>query len=526
MAILLSEIKLPISSEETDALNSAAAILKLQPNEISKSAVSRLSIDARHGEVCKVYSVFMELVDKANEPEAAARYSRATIKPEYHAPVFEYGLKKIKTRPVVVGFGPAGMFAALLLAEMGFKPIVFERGRCADDRKSAVQSFFNGGRLDSDANVQFGEGGAGTFSDGKLTTRIGDPLCEYVLKRFVEFGAPEDILTNAKPHIGTDRLIEIVKNISKHIISLGGEVHFLSKAEKLLIEKGRLYGAVINGNTVTTEALLLAIGHSARDSFYALKEAGIELEAKNFAVGARIEHKQEFIDRALYGSNAGKFGLVGASYQLSARSVSSPAFTFCMCPGGTVVAAASEDGQLLTNGMSNYSRSSGMANSAVVVGVAAADFGSDPFRLIEFQKGIEQKAYSVSAGAEAPACSAAEFIKGEVGLSGTDIKGSYPRGIRAYDFDRILPAYVTKNMRAALVEFDRKINGFNRNALITGPETRTSSPVRIKRGEDRQSPQAAGLYPCGEGAGYAGGIMSAAVDGIKSAAQIISEYTI
>lgn len=524
MAIIISEIKLPPTSNDIEAMNLAAAMVKLQPQQIKKTAVSRFSIDARHGVVNKVYSVYIELVDRSAETAAVARCKSAVIKPEYVEPIFNNGFQKIPARPVIVGFGPAGMFAALVLAEKGFRPVVFERGSRVEDRKKSVDCFFSGGKLDLSGNVQFGEGGAGTFSDGKLTTRIGDPLCEYVLKKFVEFGAPEEILYSAKPHIGTDKLVSIVKNIRTRITELSGDVSFLSKAEQLVITNGKLTGVIVNGERVDASDLILSIGHSARDTFYSVRDSGIELEAKNFAIGARIEHRQEFIDRAMYGSNAGKYGLVGASYQLAARNTKLPAFTFCMCPGGSVVAAASDNCQLLTNGMSSSGRDSGYANSAVVVGVAAADFGNDPFKLIDFQKEIEDRAYTVSGGVAAPACSAAKFLKGEVGLGGTDLKGSYPRGVMAYDFDRLLPKFVTDNMRAALSEFDRKINGFNRNALLTGPETRTSSPIRIKRGDNRQASKAEGLYPCGEGAGYAGGIMSAAVDGIKSAAEIISKY--
>lgn len=521
--IVVSDIRSRLEATDQEIIDLAVSRLKIARSTVRSAAVSRASFDARHGTVVRACSVNIVLSSPSLEREAVARSNSAAVKEKS---VFEvkHGAAKLNERPVVAGFGPAGMFAALLLAEAGFRPIVLERGGDVASRSRAVKAYFGGGKLDETTNIQFGEGGAGTFSDGKLTTRIGDPLCEYLLSRFVEFGAPKDILVNAKPHIGTDRLVSVVKNIRERIISLGGEVRFCTKLTSFEQSGGRVTAALTDGGAVPTSVLVLAPGHSARDTFHMLHSAGVSLCAKGFAVGARIEHRQSFVDKAMYGTFAGHPLLPSASYNLAARSTKIPAYTFCMCPGGTVVAAASQNGGILTNGMSTFAQNGEYANSAIAVGVQPADFDFDPFKMIEFQSAIEAKAFDAFAGGCAPASSVRCFMQKKAGFEGTDILGSYPRGVAEFDLDRVLPAFVCDNMRLAIGEFERRMAGFAGNALLTGPETRTSSPVRILRGDSRQSESVAGLYPCGEGAGYAGGIMSAAVDGAKTAAAIIGEY--
>ncbi len=425
---------------------------------------------------------------------------------------------------VIAGFGPAGMFAALTLAEYGFEPLVIERGACVDERVQIVNNFWTKAQLDPSTNVQFGEGGAGTFSDGKLTTRIKDPLCRHVLEKLVEFGAPEEILIKAKPHIGTDRLRKVVKNIREKVIELGGKVRFNSVLTDFDTENGKIKSVTINGSEVIPcDALILAIGHSARDTFEMLYNKKIFLEPKPFSVGARIEHKQSDVNRSLYGKHWNNSNLPQGEYQLSYRSGERAVYTFCMCPGGTVVPSSSETETVVTNGMSEFARDGENANSALVVSVSPEDFGGDPLDGVKFAREIERKAYMLAGkNYSAPASTVGSFLEGKGSMHGAEVMPTYAIGVTECNFDGLFPKQVTEMMRIGLNIFSRKMKCFgNRNAVLTAPETRTSSPVRITRNENMTSLSVDGMYPCGEGAGYAGGIMSAAVDGVKCALKII-----
>ena len=424
--------------------------------------------------------------------------------------------------PLVVGFGPAGMFAALTLARCGVEPIIFERGGDTDSRVAAVEKFFGGGAFDENSNVQFGEGGAGTFSDGKLTTRLNDPLIDFVLKTFVDAGAPAEILSEQKPHVGTDNLRTVVKNIRNEILTRGGKIFFNAQVTDVEIVDGKIAGVVVNGSEkFTADAVFLAVGHSARDTYDMLNRRGVAMSAKDFAVGVRIEHPQEFINRAQYGGDFRNPKLPVAEYVLTFKDElrGRGAYSFCMCPGGLVVAATSASGHVVTNGMSNFRRDSGIANGALVVTVGAKDFGNDVMSGVRFQKNLEQLAF-VHGGKNyhAPVQSVGDFVNGRVGSKNFLTTPTYPLGFVPADLREILPRDVSLTLIDALKFFDKKIPGFAANDVaLTGVETRTSSPVRILRDESRQSVSVKNLYPIGEGAGYAGGITSSAIDGIKSA---------
>ncbi|MDR0975181.1 MAG: hypothetical protein LBL80_05765 [Ruminococcus sp.] len=437
------------------------------------------------------------------------------------------------SKAVIVGFGPAGMFAGLRLAESGAKPIIIERGGAVEERLRSVNSFFDGGALDENSNVQFGEGGAGTFSDGKLTTRINDNRVRYVLETFVKYGAPEEILRQAKPHIGTDNLQKIVKNIRERIIDCGGEVRFNSKLTDINIKNGTVRSVRVSNNCseyeLPCDKLILAIGHSAHDTIEMLLKKGAEITSKPFSVGVRIEHKQSEIDAALYGENRHKYkNLPKGEYQLSKRLPDNRAvYTFCMCPGGIVVPSQSEKETIVTNGMSLYARDSENANSALCVSVSAEDFGLSPTGGINFARKIEHEAYKACRAGSgnsyaAPACTVKGLLSDKPSLELADITPSYARGVKECDFREIFPGSVTESLKIGLQDFSRKLKAFgNGNAVLTAPETRTSSPVRIVRNESFSAASITNLYPCGEGAGYAGGIVSAAVDGIKTAEHIL-----
>ncbi len=471
-----------------------------------------------------VHTVVLRL--DGGEADIAARFSDGTVRFEEPHPLeIRRGSEKLNGPVVIAGFGPAGMFAADLLASHGVPTVVLERGGPVEERVRAVEGFWAGGTLDPACNVQFGEGGAGTFSDGKLTTRINDPLCGYVLAQFAAHGAPPETLKKAKPHIGTDRLREVVRSIREGIRQKGGEVRFHARLDGITVKNGRLCGITVNGEEMPCSRLILAIGHSARDTFRMLARSGVPMSAKPFSAGARIEHRQEWIDHGLYGKMAGHPALPPGEYQLSHRVGGEAVYTFCMCPGGVVVPAASAAGQVVTNGMSVYRRDGENANAALVVSVGPADFGGGVFAGMEFQQELEARAFRMSGG-RCRGCGATvgDFLEGRKGLRLGRVTPSYALGLEPVDFDALYPARIAEMMRTGLRLFDRKIQGFaSPDAVLTGPETRTSSPIRIHRGEDFSSPAVRGLYPCGEGAGYAGGIMSAAADGLRVARRILEE---
>ncbi len=523
--ILVRNVKTALGQPESESVALACRKLKVRPEEIRDAYVIKTSLDARkRGHVVKVSTVAVHL---RSDEEKAVKNAGGDAQYKETVPFHvEKGTEPLKTPVLIAGFGPAGMFAAELLAREGYRPIVVERGYDVDRRVKEVQNFWTAGRLNPTCNVQFGEGGAGTFSDGKLTTRINDPLCEYVLERLAHYGAPKETLKKSKPHIGTDKLRKVVKSIREEIIAKGGQVLFASQLTGLAAQNGRLRGVLINGEPLETGHLILAVGHSARDTFRMLSQSGVKMESKAFSVGARIEHLQSDIDKGLYGELLGHPDLPPGEYQLSHRQGSRAVYTFCMCPGGLVVPAASESGQVVTNGMSEYARNEKNANAALVVSVDQADFGSGVFAGMEFQREIEERAFDL-AGRSYRACGATvgDFLKGKTGLHLGRVAPSYSLGVEPVDFNRLFPRDITDMMRLGLQLFDRKIRGFGAaDAVLTGPETRTSSPVRIPRGESGEADGMKGLYPCGEGAGYAGGIMSAAVDGVKAALHIIRRY--
>ena len=527
--ITLTGVRLPLCGrDELQELAVRAALrsLGLSRGGVREARLRRASYDARHGRVEVVCSVSIETGDELVEERLCERFSNASRREKSQLTVKPGGMP-LAHRPIVVGFGPAGMFAAYILAKYGYRPLVLERGPALEERVKAVEGFFDGGALNERANVQYGEGGAGAFSDGKLTTRINDPLCELVLETFAELGAPDEILWQAKPHVGTDRLRAVVKNMRAAIIESGGEVRFLSPLDDIILKNGRLEAAVCEGVEIPCEALVLACGHSSRDTLEALARRGVTLEGKAFSVGARIEHPQELIDRAIWGRLAGDERLPHGEYALSARVSGRAVYTFCMCPGGTVVAAASHSGGVVTNGMSVFARDGKNANAALVAAVGPDDFGRDPFAGYDYRDALERAAFAAGGGDyTAPAQDVGGFLTGRASLNTSLVEPSYPRGVHPYDLNTLFSSEITSALRGGIAAFGKKLKGFdNPGALLTAPETRTSSPVRITRGESREALGIEGLYPCGEGAGYAGGITSAAVDGIKTALGIIEKYS-
>ena len=521
MPLMINNIKAALSESEQSIVRKGLKLLCAQKASVKEAAVHKISLDARRQEnIHYVCSVYAELDSEESEKRLSERNKNITfISPSRFSPVICGG--KARSRPVIAGFGPAGMFCALALAEQGYKPIVLERGQQIQKRTESVRSFWNGGTLSENSNVQFGEGGAGTFSDGKLTTRINDPLCSYVLERFVQFGAPKEIRTKAKPHIGTDNLRNIVKAVRERIIELGGEVRFDTRLTDIALENGRVSSVSTTSGSIECSALVLALGHSARDTFEMLASRGIFLEPKAFSVGARIEHIQSDVDKSLYGEHAGDPLLPKGEYQLSWRENGRGVYTFCMCPGGSVVAAASEHGGIVTNGMSEFARDGRNANAALVVGVTPVDFGSKPLDGVAFARNIEQNAFKLTGSYKAAGTTVKGFLSGKPDLD-TDILPTYSLGLCECDYTRIFPKFVTDMMALGLEKFSKKMACFGlQSAVLSAPETRTSSPVRITRTENLTAVGTQNLYPCGEGAGYAGGIMSAAVDGLKTALKLM-----
>ncbi len=515
--------------EDGDALRKRAAKkLGLRPGEIREYRLLRRSLDARRkDDVHYVCTLAVELGDK--EARLLAHGKSADLSPYREK---EYPIPRVKSaeRPVVVGFGPAGMFASLLLAYAGARPIVLERGGDVDSRLAAVERFRAGGELDAENNVQFGEGGAGTFSDGKLNTGTHDERIAWVLRQFRAHGAQEEILWDAKPHIGTDVLGRVVKSIRRDIVEHGGEIRFFSRLTGLETENGSLTGARVHAPEgdylLPCSKLILAIGHSARDTFAMLRDLGIMMERKAFSMGVRIEHRQSAIDRAQYGREH-RNDLPAADYSLSVHFPDGEsAYTFCMCPGGQVFAAASEAGGVVTNGMSYSGRGGENANAALLVTLRPEDFpSSDLFAGMEWQKEIERAAYSYGGGDyRAPAQLVGDFLSEKPSVGPGSVLPSYRPGVVWGDVREVLPDKITSVLARAIPEFGKKLRGFDDpDAVLTAPETRSSSPVRILRGRDLVSLSLAGLYPCGEGAGYAGGITSAAVDGLRCAEALLKE---
>lgn len=528
MPVIINNISSPISSDNNEIIQYALKKSGIKKDDIKNIKIHKTSLDARKQNNMKfVSSVYIELKESKNEKIFCEHHDGCTFI-ENKKISFTMGKEKPEGKIVIAGFGPAGMFSALFLAENGYRPTVVERGEKVEDRIRSVERFWNETVLNVNSNVQFGEGGAGTFSDGKLTTRIHDPLCSYILKKFVEFGAPEEILTKAKPHIGTDNLRKIVKNIREKIISLGGEIYFNTALKDIFVSNGKVTKAVTDKECIDVSALIIAPGHSARDTFSMLFEKGVFMEPKPFSIGARIEHRQEEINKSLYGKYYDNPQLPAGEYQLSYRTKDRCVYTFCMCPGGIVVPSSSEHDTIVTNGMSEFARDGENANSALVVSVSPKDFGNNPLDGISFARQIEHKAFlSTGKTYKAPAVSVGRFLDKSFGYADSTITPTFACGISEADFNEIFPHHITDMMRTGIRIFSGKISAFSdKTALLTAPETRTSSPVRITRNDSRQSVSVNGLYPCGEGAGYAGGIMSAAADGLHTAITVAEKFSI
>lgn len=520
----LTQIKLPLDHSPEALPAAIMAALGIGAEDLLSYSVHKRSYDARkRSAIALIYSVDVNLREPASTRLAGQELTNVSPSPDMRYRFVAKAPATLRQRPVVIGFGPCGLFAALILAQMGFRPIVLERGKAVRERTKDTWGLWRGGRLDPESNVQFGEGGAGTFSDGKLWSQIKDPLHygRKVLEEFVLAGAPEEITYVSKPHIGTFRLVSVIEKMRATIESLGGEIRFQSRVSDVHLDNGQMRGLrLTDGSEIDCEHVILAIGHSARDTFGMLHERGVHMEAKPLSIGFRIEHPQSLVDRARFGNFAGHPLLGAADYRLvhhcgNGRSV----YSFCMCPGGTVVAATSEAGLVVTNGMSQYSRNERNANAGLVVGVTPADYPGGPLAGIDFQRHWERQAF-VLGGSDysAPAQRVGDFLAGRASTELGEVSPSYTPGVHLTDLSQALPDYAIVALREAIPALDRKLRGFAMpDALLTAVETRTSSPLRINRGADYQSINTRGLYPAGEGASYAGGIYSAGIDGIEVA---------
>ncbi|EPF7598926.1 NAD(P)/FAD-dependent oxidoreductase [Vibrio vulnificus] len=523
--IRLTELRLPLDHEEGALLEAITAKLGIPAEQVLSFSMFRRGYDAR--KKTNIQLIYTLDIEVANQDKLLAKFSKDPHVRETPDMEYKYVAQapaNLTERPIVIGFGPCGLFAGLVLAQMGFNPIIVERGKEVRERTKDTFGFWRKRTLNPESNVQFGEGGAGTFSDGKLYSQVKDPnfYGRKVITEFVAAGAPEEILYVSKPHIGTFKLVTMIEKMRAKILELGGEIRFSTRVDDIHIEDGQITGVTLsNGEELKSRHVVLAVGHSARDTFEMLHERGVYMEAKPFSVGFRIEHKQSMIDEARFGSNAGNPILGAADYKLvhhckNGRTV----YSFCMCPGGTVVAATSEEGRVVTNGMSQYSRAERNANSAIVVGISPEiDYPGDPLAGIRFQRELESNAYRLGGeNYDAPAQKIGDFLKGRDPSALGDVEPSFTPGIKLTDLEKALPPFAIEAIREAIPAFDRKIKGFaSEDGLLTGVETRTSSPVCIKRDKEYQSVNLKGFYPAGEGAGYAGGILSAGIDGIKVA---------
>ena len=514
--IKITNIKIKADLSDDELFEKIYKKYKINKNDVTERRIIKKSIDARNkADIFYNYSVELECKN-----ENKIKNVQIVKKEEPFKIIVN---RKSSKRPVIIGAGPAGLFSALTLAQNGIKPIIIEQGKTVDERKKDVEEFQKTGKLNTLSNVQFGEGGAGTFSDGKLTSGIHNPLCKIVLKEFYNFGAPEQILYINKPHIGTDNLINIIRNMRNEIIKLGGEFLFNEKVTDFEFEDSKVT-AVICSKRIETDTVILAIGHSARSTFEKLYEKGVKMEKKNFSIGVRIEHKQSMINKSQYGEIT-KLKLPPAEYKMAYHGENRSCYTFCMCPGGTVIASSSEPETIVTNGMSVYARNGENANSAVLVNVTPNDFkGESPLEGMYFQKDLEQKAFKLGGSNYNAPIQRFEDLENNVKSTHIgEIKPTNKPGVTLSNLNEILPDFISKTLIEGIKYFDKSIKGFaHPDAILTGVETRSSSPVQITRNENKQS-NIKGLYPCGEGAGYAGGIMSAAVDGIKCAIAVLTQ---
>ncbi|MDH5880340.1 MULTISPECIES: NAD(P)/FAD-dependent oxidoreductase [Vibrio] len=523
--IRLTEIKLPLDHEESAIQDAIEAKLGINAGQVLSFNIFKRGYDARKkSKILLIYTLDVLVENEAELLEQFISDPHVKVTPDMEYKFVAKAVENQTERPVVIGFGPCGLFAGLVLAQMGFNPIIVERGKEVRERTKDTFGFWRKRTLNTESNVQFGEGGAGTFSDGKLYSQVKDPkhYGRKVIEEFVAAGAPEEILYVSKPHIGTFKLVTMIEKMRASIIELGGEIRFSTRVDDVHMEDGQITGLTLsNGEEIKSRHVVLAVGHSARDTFEMLHERGVYMEAKPFSVGFRIEHKQSMIDEARFGKNAGNPILGAADYKLvhhckNGRTV----YSFCMCPGGTVVAATSEEGRVVTNGMSQYSRAERNANSAIVVGIdPERDYPGDALAGIRLQRELESAAYVLGGeNYDAPAQKIGDFLKGRDPSEIGEVKPSFTPGIHLTDISKALPDFAIEAIREAIPAFEKKIKGFSTpDGLLTGVETRTSSPVCIKRGKDFQSINLKGFFPAGEGAGYAGGILSAGIDGIKAA---------